>query len=180
MRWIPLRLLAISAIIILSLSGSAKAYTWHNYGGHQYSLLDGAKAWSSAEAEAVSVSGHLVTINSLAEENWLKSIFGISEYLWIGFYQPDGSPEPDGNWQWISGEAVTYTHWVGFEPNNYLYIENRALMNYGYYGDIGWGDYPDSFSVQGIIEKPVPLPGALILLASGLGGLAVLRRQLTR
>ena len=52
--------------------------------GHTYYLLSPG-AWSKAEAEAVSLGGHLATIRNVAEERWLFSTFGSSNgALWIG------------------------------------------------------------------------------------------------
>jgi len=38
-------------------------YTWHTYNGHQYAMTLGVGTWEDAEAEAVAVGAHLVTIN---------------------------------------------------------------------------------------------------------------------
>jgi len=44
--------------------------------------------------------------------------------LWIGF--TDQASE--GTWEWISGEAVTYTNWASGEPND-ANGEDYAVMN---------------------------------------------------
>ncbi len=43
---------------------------------------------------------------------------------WLGGFQPDGSIEPDQNWQWVTSEPFVYTAWSPGEPNNYLASED--------------------------------------------------------
>lgn len=89
--------------------------------GHLYYLLS-TNTWTGAEAEAVSLGGHLVTLNDTNENHWVCSNFllyaGAPRVLWIGYFQPQGSAEPLGGWQWVSGESVTFTNWIPGEPNN--------------------------------------------------------------
>lgn len=69
--------------------------------------------WVQAEAYAVSLGGHLVTINNQAEQDWLEATF-TERNLWIGF----NDRAIEGNWIWASGVATTYTNWSSGEPNN--------------------------------------------------------------
>jgi hypothetical protein len=166
---INLILLAIFAMI-LSLSGNAGAYTWYTNSdnGHQYALTSIPSSWTNAEIEAVTAGGHLVTINNAAEQEWLVSKFGKTDYLWIGF----NIKGTGGNWEWISGEAATYTYWGPGEPNNWAGAEDVAFMNYY---NVQWADWPDGgfpgtgyYDIRGIIERAVPLPATLPLVGSGL------------
>jgi hypothetical protein len=93
---------------------------------HIYYLLT-SNTWTGAEAEAVTLGGHLVTLNDRAENDWICTTFitngGIQRSLWIGLYQPNGSPEPDGGWTWVSGDTSDFRWWMtntsgGHEPNN--------------------------------------------------------------
>ena len=65
--------------------------------GHLYYLLT-TNTWTGAEAEAVSLGGHLITISDAAENDWVCTNFlnyaGGPRALWIGLFQPPGSPEP--------------------------------------------------------------------------------------
>jgi glucose/arabinose dehydrogenase len=136
------------------------------YNGNTYRLTNGAKTWEDAQAEAKSLGGNLVAINTAAEETWLKQTFGSSELLWIGLTDK----VTEGNFQWSSGEAVTYTNWSPGEPNdfkfdgNFLGGEDYAVMNWG--GQ--WNDLPNNFygTYRGIIEIP-DVPGAIRINAGG-------------
>jgi Lectin C-type domain/PEP-CTERM motif len=165
-----------TAVVGFTVMGtsSAQAASFY-YGGNEYFLTNQAGSWTNSQSEAQTAGGNLVTINDAAEQNWLVNTFGNNQLFWIGF--TDQAQE--GNFQWISGEPVTYTNWSGGEPNNWSNIEDHTVMNWGNSGK--WNDYPNTgyASLRGIIEKKVPEPGTVLSLALlGIGGL-VSRKKLT-
>lgn len=98
--------------------------------------------WEQAQAEAISVGGQLVTIRSQAENNWLM----------IYMYQPscDLHSELNGPWiglhdhriensfEWISGEALSFTNWRPGEPNAFGGDEDFVhLTAVGEWNDLG-------------------------------------------
>jgi alpha-tubulin suppressor-like RCC1 family protein len=103
--------------------------------GHCYYLLQ-TNTWTGAEASAVALGGHLVTINDAAEQTWVYNTFATyggtnRNALWLGYYDP--SRDTNGlahvtNFVWASGEPVTYTHWSSGEPNNYGVGEYYGAM----------------------------------------------------
>jgi hypothetical protein len=98
--------------------------------GHYYELILPATpannfTWHSARDAAASrtffgVSGYLVTVASLAEDEFLRTTFGafISDnggaFAWIGLTDE----VVEGDYQWVTGEPVTYANWAPGEPNN--------------------------------------------------------------
>lgn len=91
--------------------------------GHAYEVIQGgelATDWAQMFRDTYAAGSYLVSYHSLAEENFANSLVPPSQaYRLIGLLQPDGSIEPAGGWQWMSGEPLTYTHWNTGEPNEY-------------------------------------------------------------
>lgn len=156
--------------LTLGLAGTAAAdYTWYSYGGHEYAVTQTWGYWTTCEAEAVALGYHLVTINSAPEQTWIISNFPTLS-SWTGFERLQG------NWGWSSGETVTFTNWRGGFPLGEPDLNYAVMISA--YGDI-WVNAHDDVTYYGIIERsaPVPLPSALMLLGSGLAGLAAWRRR---
>ena len=116
--------------------------------------------WADAEAHAVSLGGHLVTINDQAEQDWLEATF-TQPLLRIGF----NDIAAEGIWVWSSGEPVTYTDWLSGEPNNCGFWtpevpicqdEDAAVINYSDWqtGTLGWNDLSADAQQSAIIEVP--------------------------
>ena len=89
------------------------------YVGHSYAYIDSQMSWTQARDFAESYGGHLVTINSQEERDFLTGSFP-DTYGWIGLIAPQGE------YYWVTGEPVTYTDICPDQPMNY--------SDYGYYG----------------------------------------------
>ncbi len=98
--------------------------------GHLYYLLSPTN-WPSAEAEAVQMGGHLVTINDAAENTWVLNTFGDlggSFYALLIGLTDQGH---EGVWIWTSSEPAAYRNWAPGEPNNGAGVfpyENYSVM----------------------------------------------------
>ncbi|MCK9441150.1 MAG: hypothetical protein M0Q13_06995 [Methanothrix sp.] len=116
--------------------------------GHYYEavLVPGGITWNDANTRANAAGGHLATITSAAENQfvynlvaeyddyWLGDNHGNGAGPWLGGYQPAGSLEPAGGWAWVTGEPFSYTNWHTGEPNNgggFGWFEENLLF-YGY------------------------------------------------
>lgn len=176
-----IRSLLGSAISLLAVASAdvVQAATF-NFNSHKYFLTDSFGSWTKAQTQAEKFGGYLVTISSQAEQNFLVEAFGGTELLWIGF--TDRLVE--GEFQWINGEAVTYTNWAVGEPNNELVFggEDYAAMNWWEPGL--WNDLPDDVwkrQLRGIIEVPIahaPEPSSVFgTIALGFLGVSYWRKR---
>ncbi len=114
-----------------------------------YEFVMSPSSWTAAKADAASrhfqgVAGHLITITS-AEEQAFAQTLGNG---WIGMTDdPAQAPGAnEGNFQWVTGEAVSYTNWNTGEPNNAGDNEHYAEMN------PGWNDLPNSSTRSYAVE----------------------------
>ena len=119
--------------------------------GHSYKVIH-CENREDAQAKAVSEGAYLVSINDAAEQKWLVSIFGSIPY-WIGL--TDGDME--GEWRWMSGEAVGYTNWAPNEPvdadwgdEDYVFM---GLSPDGKWYDVGPESPTWRMTQMAIIEK---------------------------
>ena len=96
------------------------------FNGHRYQLIDVGMTWEEAQAYCQSVGGHLVTITSQEEQNFIESLlsYGTKNNYWLGGFKGD-----TGQWQWITGETPVYSNWASNQPDNTNGLEN-ALMIY--------------------------------------------------
>lgn len=173
--------------------------------GHVYELvrMDGPITWTAARDAAAAMTyagsvGHLVTVTSSAEDDFLRNKFSAyigdpntnvpGVFAWIGL--SDAASE--GNFQWVTGEAFTYSNWAPPEPNNlgdedYIYVWRRKFtgLDVDPNGTITWS-WNDSSNIgsntiaqggylveyDGPFTASVPEPATLIIFVAGFVGLS--------
>lgn len=122
---------------------------------HVYYLLS-TNSWTAAQAEAVSLGGHLATINDAAEQQWISNTFlprAGSHRLWIGLTDRD----IQGTFLWGSGETSAYRNWFAGEPNNssveqgfvHIYPTNEARV--GFWNDVAESQAADYYAIAEVI-----------------------------
>jgi len=157
----------------------------------------------AAAASYNSLGGHLVTITSDAERDWINATWPANQSLWfdtsnplwnhwIGAFQetqPLGQSDPTANWQWVTGEAWGYENWYRTEPNDNAGstrdIEDNE-ENYGAFVPLNqWFDYGGWNGPGYMIEYDIPVgnggnvvpePTTMLLFSTGFLG-ALLRRR---
>jgi hypothetical protein len=82
-----------------------------NYNGHSYYRSTGSMTWTAARQACINMGGHLVTSTSLAENNFLFSLWPNG---WIGLTDE----QTEGVWKWVTGEPYSWSYWNSGEPNN--------------------------------------------------------------
>ncbi|MGN1418419.1 MAG: lectin-like protein [Acutalibacteraceae bacterium] len=129
------------------------------FNGHYYKVYDQSLSWSDSAIECEKLGGHLVTITSEAENNF---VFGeINKYkkkeYWIGCYREDRELH------WVTGETFDYHKLSESELNaDYPYIWIQIFsINCGYPSEEGtWDDMAEwqGYSYNGFVcEWDVPV-----------------------
>ncbi|WP_240953049.1 Ig-like domain-containing protein [Prochlorococcus sp. P1361] len=129
-------------------------------GESAYVIVDGP-SWQEAEAYAQRIGGNLVTINDEAENQWLHQAFQIEPkpdsianplteptWLYTGFNDVDS----EGDWEWSSGEDVTYTNWWGSDwpapEKGWLSNTAENYMHLGFIPPDKWNDTANNGTIQ--------------------------------
>ena len=118
-----------------------------NYNGHSYYRSIYTDSWLGAKAACEAMNGHLVTMGSQAENDF---VFNTWPSGWIGFYQNKNLPsysEPYGAWVWVDNTPVTYTKWNGGEPNDAGGEDYAQFVGGGF-----WNDLPSGVWLNYVLE----------------------------
>ena len=141
----------------------------------------GGITWAEARDAAMAKGGWLVDIHSAAENDFVFGLVTPSMWFsesttgsplgpWLGGFQPTGSPEPGGNWQWATSDPMTYTNWGACLDNGYLgpllpgHNRSEDAMHFVYNAPI-WNDIPSWTVTNGYVMEHVPEPSSFILFA---------------
>jgi hypothetical protein len=184
-------LLPISALSPTALAAPLQWTIGSGGNGHFYEgVLFGADInWPQAKTEAENRGGYLATVTSAAEGDFIVSAVIPADAFWqpdsrgpgspdlfgpwIGGSQPAGSPEPSGNWQWVTGESFSPTFWAAGEPND---VDGEMYLHF--YGKFGveanaWNDYRNDNPQGGgnvrsfVVEyDAIPEPATTALVAA--------------
>ncbi|WDP91635.1 MAG: hypothetical protein HUN04_18780 [Desulfobacter sp.] len=153
------------------------------FNGHWYNLVQqpSSLTWGAASAAAQSKGGYLASITTDEENSFIAGLFnGVNniDAYWLGGYQIN-----ENTWAWDSKEewsdSFASPYWKQGEPNNgmggtqdYLHFWPTAGV---------WDDMENRNTMTGYVieyeSNPVPLPTAVLLLGSGLLGLAGFSRR---
>jgi hypothetical protein len=134
-----------------------KGWGWKHYGISEtpfirrgdsaYVIVEGP-TWEEAEANAVALGGHLVTINDAEENEWISRNYNQKGdlSLYIGLHQGAG-----GSWMWsddYAGEG--YQNWHPGQPSPGETIAEIIL------GDLGWANDPNPTGFLNNVPNPSP------------------------
>jgi Lectin C-type domain len=148
-------------VVLFTLASllSSPAQTWTQWpasnggNGHYFALTPYATNWEDAQNLAVSWGGHLATITSAEEQDFINRTFLTGQFehlpLWIGLAdrgQPGtfrfklrrfkariGYPTTMTNrFGWVTGEPLDYMFWKQGEPNNASPGEYYITINWEY------------------------------------------------
>ncbi len=123
------------------------------FNGHRYQFVPGALTWKEAKAKAESMGGHLATLTTKEENEWLlltyrKLLTTQNRNIWLG-----ASEDMAGlGWKWVTGEPFTPLGWFPGEPNGKQggggQVGHPFMLNLYSFKDgaVGWNDSSTHFS----------------------------------
>jgi hypothetical protein len=131
----------------LSGRGGSRATPVVEFGGRRYRLYKEKMNWHNAKRFCEEQGGHLVTITSEEESRFVSKLARkAGGNVWIGFTDE----REEGNWEWVTGETVTFTRWTAGEPNNW-----EGKEHYGHLWR-GKGLRWDDTRAEGAYDKNAP------------------------
>jgi len=144
-----------------------EAVEW-NKNGHWYEVVVAGPegiSWPDAQAAAVARGGHLATIASSEENEFVFNLTGSKQGAWIysaewaiGPWLGGSDAASEGDWQWVTGEPWGYSNWLAGQPDDWQ--DENYLLYWGL-GDIAptWndGDVAPSYVIEYELGMPAPV-----------------------
>jgi hypothetical protein len=141
----------------VSIPSGIKEYNGHYYYAYTAKSTD---TWYNCKDYCEKLGGHLVTLTTEEEDVFVYNLINDTGYdrAFFGLFNAGTPKNPD--WQWVTGETVSYTNWASGEPS---YYDGSALESYGqFFKNLGskWNDginetykyYSGSFKLLYICE----------------------------
>lgn len=170
---------SINASVVVQENSSGIFFNEAN--GHYYEVIDLQGSWgeyylNSLDKQHLGLQGHLATVTSVEENQWLVDTFtgsGLHAHLFGGT-----DSKFEDSWDWITGEDWGYENWASGEPNN---LGNEDYVefwnNNGQWNDTQEsGNFHDGFVIEYESISSVPVPGAVWLFGSALIGFVGMRK----
>lgn len=93
------------------------------FDGHLYQFFNETITWNAAHANAerlteCSMQGHLVSITSQQEKDFVDALFQDSPTDRFGYWIGLNDKSQEGTFEWTTGETLSFTSWSEDEPNN--------------------------------------------------------------
>lgn len=82
------------------------------FNGRFYAFVSHRDTWSKAQRQCKKMNGHLATVTSRAENDFLYAL-SHGEGGWLGSTH---DPDAETGWSWVTGEPFSFQHWRNDRP----------------------------------------------------------------
>lgn len=108
-------------------SCSGNTITGFNYlgelGGSEYYISEFNEKWTDAKVTCENKGGHLLTINSQAEQDFIYGAIDVAVLMGIS------DDDSNNTLEWVSGESISYTNWKVGQPD-IVGMDRYGLLDY--------------------------------------------------
>ena len=122
--------------------------------GHYYMRGRDPMSWHAAQRWCEDQGGHLASITSAEENQFIYKHFAREQVCWLG----GTDREKEGSWKWDDGEPLEYQNWFRAEPSGADGEDYMAMGNGGHnWGgihhryDAFWNDLPSDGKQSGYL-----------------------------
>ena len=120
---------------------------WLYWNGSCYQAYDTKKSWNDASKFCQENQGHLVSMNSAEENQFVYENFAVKKTFWIGLVKDRSL----WMFRWSNGQRLTFENWIQ-TPNIQGNEDCGEMTDYGSYRGM-WNDLSCSAKQPFICEK---------------------------
>jgi hypothetical protein len=135
-----IRRLLVCAVALFTIASSSELKA-QEFTNHFYGVVSGVFTWNQARTDAEWRGGHLATITSQAEADYIQSLGILGSIPGEAFWLGASDEVQEGTWTWVTGEPFNFALWAPGEPNNLTgcedYLATTDIVNAAVWND--WG-----------------------------------------